>query len=109
MGFPPQVCQVQAGGKSLQLISSQILLIGASSGRAVFSSNHEMGRAAVQRDSTSVCNACDWLVVGHLYYLRTTLAAVILDYMGLYCEASLSPGWGHLYVSCFNIGSKKRC
>jgi hypothetical protein len=32
--------------------------------------------------------------------VRTTLAAVILDYAGLYCEASLSPRWGHLYVSC---------
>ena len=32
---------------------------------------------------------------------RTTLAAVILEYMGLYCEASWSPGWGHLYVSHF--------
>ncbi|KAF9783760.1 organic solute transporter Ostalpha-domain-containing protein [Thelephora terrestris] len=29
----------------------------------------------------------------------TTLAAVILDYVGLYCEASLSPGWGHLYIT----------
>jgi len=58
-----------------------------------------MGRAAVLCDSTSVCNACDRLVVGRSGYLRTTLAAVILDYMGLYCEASWTPGWGHLYVS----------
>lgn len=29
---------------------------------------------------------------------RTTLAAVILDYVGLYCEDSWSPGWGHIYV-----------
>ncbi|KIP11275.1 hypothetical protein PHLGIDRAFT_124932 [Phlebiopsis gigantea 11061_1 CR5-6] len=29
----------------------------------------------------------------------TTLAAVILDYAGLYCEDSWSPGWGHLYIS----------
>ncbi|KAI0090503.1 organic solute transporter Ostalpha-domain-containing protein [Irpex rosettiformis] len=29
----------------------------------------------------------------------TTLAAVILDYVGLYCEDSWSPGWGHLYIS----------
>jgi len=28
----------------------------------------------------------------------TTLAAVILDYLGLYCEESWSPGWGHIYV-----------
>jgi len=26
----------------------------------------------------------------------TTLAAVILNYMGLYCEDSWSPGWGHV-------------
>lgn len=29
----------------------------------------------------------------------TTLAAIILDYAGLYCEDSWSPGWGHLYIS----------
>ncbi|KAK7029693.1 hypothetical protein VNI00_014391 [Paramarasmius palmivorus] len=28
----------------------------------------------------------------------TTLAAVVLDYIGLYCEASWSPGWGHIYL-----------
>ena len=30
---------------------------------------------------------------------RTTLVAVILDYLGLYCESSWSPGWGYVYVS----------
>ncbi|KAI0330884.1 DUF300-domain-containing protein [Cubamyces sp. BRFM 1775] len=29
----------------------------------------------------------------------TTLAAVILDYAGLYCEDSWSPGWGHIYIT----------
>ncbi|KAI0343392.1 DUF300-domain-containing protein [Trametopsis cervina] len=29
----------------------------------------------------------------------TTLAAVILDYVGLYCEDSWSPGWGHIYIT----------
>ncbi|KAL5492651.1 hypothetical protein ACEPAI_4098 [Sanghuangporus weigelae] len=28
----------------------------------------------------------------------TTLVAVILDYVGLYCEDSWSPGWGHVYI-----------
>ncbi|KAF9263113.1 DUF300-domain-containing protein, partial [Marasmius fiardii PR-910] len=28
----------------------------------------------------------------------TTFAAVILDYIGLYCEDSWSPGWGHIYL-----------
>jgi hypothetical protein len=28
----------------------------------------------------------------------TTLVSVILDYSGLYCEASWSPGWGHIYI-----------
>lgn len=28
----------------------------------------------------------------------TTLAAVILDYNGLYCESSWGPGWGHVYI-----------
>ncbi|KAG9220647.1 hypothetical protein CCMSSC00406_0003746 [Pleurotus cornucopiae] len=28
----------------------------------------------------------------------TTLIAVVLDYMGLYCESSWSPGWGHIYI-----------
>lgn len=31
--------------------------------------------------------------------LRTTLAAIILNYVGLYCTDSWSPGWGHIYVS----------
>ncbi|KAF5373934.1 hypothetical protein D9758_000881 [Tetrapyrgos nigripes] len=29
----------------------------------------------------------------------TTLAAVILDYAGLYCEESWGPGWGHVYIT----------
>ncbi|KAF8070429.1 organic solute transporter Ostalpha-domain-containing protein, partial [Lyophyllum atratum] len=29
----------------------------------------------------------------------TTLAAVILDYMGLYCEESWGLGWGHIYIT----------
>ncbi|KAH8105622.1 DUF300-domain-containing protein, partial [Phellopilus nigrolimitatus] len=29
----------------------------------------------------------------------TTLAAVILDYIGLYCDDSWSPGWGHVYIT----------
>ncbi|TCD62535.1 hypothetical protein EIP91_006762 [Steccherinum ochraceum] len=29
----------------------------------------------------------------------TTLAAVILDYIGLYCEDSWSPKWGHVYIT----------
>ncbi|PIL25191.1 transporter [Ganoderma sinense ZZ0214-1] len=29
----------------------------------------------------------------------TTLAAVILDYVGLYCEDSWSLGWGHIYIT----------
>lgn len=32
----------------------------------------------------------------------TTLAAVILDYMGLYCESSWGLGWGHIWVGIFN-------
>ncbi|TDL20066.1 DUF300-domain-containing protein [Rickenella mellea] len=28
----------------------------------------------------------------------TTLAAVILNHIGLYCELSWSPGWGHVYI-----------
>ncbi|KAF8483336.1 organic solute transporter Ostalpha-domain-containing protein [Russula ochroleuca] len=29
----------------------------------------------------------------------TTLAAVILNHIGLYCESSWSPAWGHIYIS----------
>ncbi|KAF8518204.1 organic solute transporter Ostalpha-domain-containing protein [Gautieria morchelliformis] len=29
----------------------------------------------------------------------TTLAAVILDFIGLYCDRSWSPGWGHIYIT----------
>ncbi|THH16253.1 hypothetical protein EW146_g4362 [Bondarzewia mesenterica] len=29
----------------------------------------------------------------------TTFAAIILNYVGLYCEQSWSPAWGHIYVS----------
>lgn len=28
----------------------------------------------------------------------TTLVSVVLNYIGLYCEASWSPAWGHIYV-----------
>ncbi|CAK5281816.1 unnamed protein product, partial [Mycena citricolor] len=29
----------------------------------------------------------------------TTLAAVLLNYLGWYCESSWSPKWGHIYIS----------
>lgn len=31
-------------------------------------------------------------------HVRTTLAAIILNHIGLYCEQSWSPRWGHIYV-----------
>ena len=80
---------------------SRALLRKVPSGRVVFSPNHEMGRAAILCDQTNVCVTRGALVAVHSAQLRTTLAAVILEYMGLYCEASWSPGWGHLYVSRF--------
>lgn len=30
---------------------------------------------------------------------RTTLAAVVLDYLGLYCEQTYSPRWGAVWAS----------
>ncbi|KAI0312894.1 organic solute transporter Ostalpha-domain-containing protein, partial [Amylostereum chailletii] len=29
----------------------------------------------------------------------TTLAAIVLNYIGLYCEESWSPGWGHIWIT----------
>ncbi|KAF5351717.1 hypothetical protein D9756_007521 [Leucocoprinus leucothites] len=29
----------------------------------------------------------------------TTLSAVVLDYLGLYCESSWGLGWGHIYIT----------
>jgi len=101
MGLASWVCQVQASGKPPQLVVPRALLRKVPSGWVVFSPNHEMGRAAVLCDSTSVCVTRGALVPVRSAQLRTTLAAVILEYMGLYCEASWSPGWGHLYVSRF--------
>ena len=37
-------------------------------------------------------------LVVHIHGGRTTLAAVILNHIGLYCEKSWSPAWGHIYV-----------
>lgn len=34
-------------------------------------------------------------------WCRTTLAAVILNYIGWYCESSWSPRWGYVYVRSF--------
>ncbi|KAK0461043.1 organic solute transporter Ostalpha-domain-containing protein [Desarmillaria tabescens] len=43
-----------------------------------------------------------WMKWGVLQYCvirpLTTLVAVILDYMGLYCEESYGLGWGHVYI-----------
>lgn len=36
---------------------------------------------------------------------RTTLIAVGLNYVGLYCEKSLSPAWGHVYVRIFLVST----
>ena len=103
MGLAPRLHQVQASGKFLQLAVPRALLREASSGRVVFSPNHEMGRATVLCDKTNVSVLRGTPVAVHLAQLRTSLAAVILEYMGLYCEASWSPGWGHLYVSRFTL------
>ncbi|KAJ3570906.1 hypothetical protein NP233_g4098 [Leucocoprinus birnbaumii] len=55
-----------------------------------------------------------WKPVDGLYFLQlmkwgvlqycvlrplTTLCAVILDYLGLYCEQSWGLGWGHIYIT----------
>ncbi|KAF7782359.1 hypothetical protein Agabi119p4_1735 [Agaricus bisporus var. burnettii] len=55
-----------------------------------------------------------WKPVDGLYFLQlmkwgilqycvlrplTTLTAIILDYVGLYCESSWGLGWGHLYIT----------
>lgn len=103
MGLAPRLHQVQASGKFLQLAVPRALLREASSGRVVFSPNHEMGRASVLCDKTNVSVLRGTPVAVHSAQLRTSLAAVILEYMGLYCEASWSPGWGHLYVSPFTL------
>lgn len=61
----------------------------------------EVGRAAVLRYPASVrCQPP--LDPSFIEFRSTTLASVVLDYMGLYCEASWSPGWGHIYV-CYHF------
>jgi hypothetical protein len=42
--------------------------------------------------SSCLPNAAD------IFRFRTTLVAVILNHIGLYCEQSWSPAWGHVYV-----------
>lgn len=100
MDVPSQCCQVEAESLcpllslSCGLIHSSIL-----TGWPTLSSAHEVGCVTILRDPTVVRN---FLRMPRSVFLiavyRTTLIAVILDYRGLYCEDSWSPGWGHLYV-----------
>jgi len=71
-----------------------------SSGRPVLLAAHEMGRTSVLYCPTYVRQgtAYAWLSFFDTSDVRTTLAAVILNHIGLYCEQSWSPRWGHIYV-----------
>ncbi|KAJ7594634.1 organic solute transporter Ostalpha-domain-containing protein [Mycena floridula] len=51
-------------------------------------------------DGLLFLQAMKWAVLQYCV-LRpvTTLAAVVLEYMGLYCEQSWGLGWGHVYIT----------
>ena len=70
-------------------------------GWLLFSPNDEMGCFAVLCCSPFVSSFNSIIRVPFFCSMthRTTLVAVILNYAGLYCESSWSPGWGYAYVS----------
>lgn len=69
-------------------------------GWSLFLAINEVGRAAVLCDPANVRSLPFW--IDHISLTcrsrSTTLAAVVLDYMGLYCESSWGLGWGHIWV-----------
>ncbi|KAF5322163.1 hypothetical protein D9619_001707 [Psilocybe cf. subviscida] len=52
------------------------------------------------RDGLYFLQLMKWGVLQYCVIRPTsTLAAVILDYIGLYCESSWGLGWGHIYIT----------
>jgi len=87
------------------------MLIHAISGRFVLFTVDEIWYLAVRRHSTSVRLSTALRYV-HRPKRRTTLIAIVLNYLGLYCASSWSPRWGYIYVchlisnsACSNIFS----
>ncbi len=52
----------------------------------------------VIRPTCAISHTICFLLNLDIFDGRTTLAAVILNHIGLYCETSWSPAWGHIYV-----------
>lgn len=73
------------------------ILIHAISGWLVLSTADEIWHLAVRRHSTSV-RLSTLLRPIHRPKRRTTLIAIVLNYIGLYCASSWSPRWGYIYV-----------
>ena len=71
-------------------------------GWIVFLTNDEVGSSAILRHTPHVCSTECITAKTLKIPFSTTLASVILDYVGLYCEDSWSPGWGHIYVRPFS-------
>ncbi|KAF9075629.1 organic solute transporter Ostalpha-domain-containing protein [Rhodocollybia butyracea] len=71
--------------------------------------NHEMPKNWVfplgfvkwkPKDGLYFLQLMKWGVLQYCVIRPTTaLAAVLLNYVGLYCEDSWSPGWGHVYIT----------
>lgn len=68
-------------------------------GWSVFSATDEVGCSSILCNTTYVCHCDQSCICSYTMHLSsTTFIAVILDYMGLYCEESWGLGWGHIYV-----------
>ena len=80
----------------------QRLNLSTRTGWTVFSANDEVGSFAILRHTSYVCSTESTTTKILLTSFSTTLASVILYYVGLYCEDSWSPGWGHIYARPFS-------
>ena len=71
------------------------------SGWTLFSATYEMGNSSILCPQARVSTGRQFTCVAtnrSFILLSTTFFAIVLNYVGLYCEDSWSPVYGHLYV-----------
>jgi hypothetical protein len=103
VGLPSRICQVETAGAAdflFTLFYTHAKHNELPSGWPVLFAAYEVVCTSVLRHPAYVRHIThkSFFLSADTSNGRTTLAAVILNHIGLYCETSWSPAWGHVYV-----------